>query len=62
MLSQFDFDIFLNGAAIESAQLLTGLIGYMTISRLKRRIVACVSFTIITVISIVLIFIWDQNQ
>jgi hypothetical protein len=62
MLNQFNFDIFLNGAAIESAQIFAGIFGYLTIYRLPRRLEGCVSFAVIMLCSVVLIFIWDQDE
>ena len=62
MLSQFHFDIFLSGASIESAQVFAAVFGYFTIYRLPRRTEGGVSFFIIMCCSIVLIFIWDQNE
>ena len=61
MLSQFHFDIFISGASIESAQIFAAVFGFFTIYRLPRRIEGGVSFFIIMICSIVLIFIWDQN-
>jgi hypothetical protein len=61
MLNQFNFDIFINGAAIESAQIFAGVLGYFTIYKLPRKIAGIVSFTAITGFSIILIFVWDQN-
>ena len=61
MLSQFNFNIFLNGAAIESAQLFAGIIGLLTIYRIPRRMAGSISFSIIVVCSLVLIFVWDQS-
>jgi hypothetical protein len=62
MLNQFNFNIFINGAAIESAQIFAGFLGYFTIYRVPRRTMACVSFAIIMACSTVLIFIWDQDE
>jgi hypothetical protein len=62
MLNQFHFNIFLNGAVIESAQLFVFFIGYFTIQRVPRRVYGMVSFTIITGCSIVLCFIWNQHE
>lgn len=62
MLNQFDFNIYVNGVSIESAQIFVGIIGVLTIYRLKRRVLAMVSFGIIMACSIVLIFTWNQDQ
>jgi len=62
MLDQFDFNIFINGGAIESAQIFVGFIGYFTIGKMPRRIYGVVSFGIIAACSIALIFIWDQDN
>ena len=61
MLGQFNFNIFLNGAAIESAQLFAAIIGVLTIYKIPRRMAGSVSFSIIVICSLILIFVWDQN-
>ena len=62
MLDQFDFNIFINGAAIDSSQIFAGVFGYLTITKLKRRVSGGISFGIITACALVLVFIWDQDQ
>ena len=62
MLDQFDFNIFVNGGAIESAQVFVGFIGFFTIYRVPRRWYGVVSFGIIGACSTALIFIWDQDS
>ena len=61
MLSHFDFDIFLNGAAIESAQVISTIFGWFTVYKHPRRLSGAVCFFIIMICSAVLTFIWDQN-
>ena len=62
MLNQFKFNIFLNGTVIQSAQVFAGVIGFFTIMKFKRRTTGVVSYIIILVCSVVLIFIWDQDE
>ena len=62
MLNQFHFNIFLNGVAIESAQVFAAIFGYLTIMKIPRRVSGCVSFGIIMLCSFILIFIWDQDE
>ena len=62
MLNQFNFDIFLNGASIESAQVFAGVLGYFTIYKVPRRLAGCASLLVIMGCSTVLIFIWDQDN
>ena len=61
MLGQFNFNIYVNGLVIESAQVFAGLIPFFTIYKIPRRWEGVVSFGIICACSIVLIFVWDQN-
>ena len=62
MLNQFNLGIYLSGASIESAQVFAGILGYLIISKVKRRKEGMISFSIIAICSLTLIFIWDQNQ
>ena len=62
LLGQFNFGIFINGAAIQSAQVFAAIFGYFTIYKLPRRLEGGVSNLILMICSIVLIFIWDQDQ
>ena len=62
MLDQFDFDIFVNGVAVQSSQVLAGLFGLLTITKIPRRVSGCVSFGFIAVCAGVLIFVWDQDS
>ena len=62
MLNQFHFNIFLNGVAIESAQVFAAVFGYMTIMKIPRRTSGCVSFAIVMLCSFILIFVWHQDE
>ena len=62
MLNQFNFDIYINGVAIESAQMIAAIIGYIFVLKWPRRLSNCISFLVIMISSIVLIFIWDQEE
>lgn len=61
MLNQFDFDIFMNGAAIESAQVISMIFGWLTVYKQPRRLSGGICFFVIMICSLVLTFIWDQN-
>jgi len=61
MLNQFDFNVFVSGSVIEASQILVSIFGYLAIYRVPRRISGMISFTIIMICSIILVFIWDQN-
>jgi hypothetical protein len=51
----------MNGAAIESAQVISTVFGWLTVYKQPRRLSGGICFFIIMVCSIVLTFIWDQN-
>lgn len=61
MLNQFNFNIYISGLSLGSANLLAGIGAYLAISRFNRRQTGCISFTIIMLCSIILVFIWDQD-
>jgi hypothetical protein len=61
MLSQFNFNVFVSGSVIEASQILVSIFGYLSIYKIPRRLSGMVSFTIIMVCSIILVFIWDQS-
>lgn len=61
MLNQFNFNVFVSGAVIESASVMVGIFGYFTIYKIPRRMSGMVSFGIIVACSIVLIFVWNQD-
>jgi len=61
MLNRFNFSIYVNGLAIESAQIFAGLIPYFTIYKAPRRLEGMISFGVILICSLVLTFVWDQN-
>ena len=62
MLADFDFSIFINGLVIGLASAVSYIFSYFAITRAYRKVVAIVSFSIILVLSFVLIFIWDSNS
>ena len=61
MLNQFHFNIFVNGTVVQSSQIFASIFGYLTITKIPRRVSGCVSFTIITLCAIILVKIWDQG-
>ena len=62
MLAQFNLNIFINGLVIQSSQILASVASFFMISRCPRKVVTYVVFTIILLISTLLIFIWDQDK
>lgn len=62
MLSQFKFSIFINGLVIQSSQILASLLTVFVIHRFPRKRFNSFSYGVVTVCSLVLVFIWDQNK
>ena len=62
MLDQFHFSIFINGCVIQSAQIFASVASCFLIYKFKRRLYGMVSLTLIMVSSLILVFIWDQNN
>ena len=62
MLDQFKFSIYINGIVVQSSQIIASIVVCFLVNRVKRKIYAYVSFAVIMICSIVLIFIWDQNN
>ena len=62
MLADFQFSIFLNGAVIGSASAVSYIFSYFTVSHIKRKTMAVISFGVIFIVSFVLIFVWDPNS
>ena len=62
MLADFEFSIFINGIVIGSASAISYFFSYFAVTRVARKTMGLVSFTIILILSFVLIFIWDSND
>jgi len=62
MLDQFDFSIFINGCAVQSAQIFASIASLFLIPRFKRRLYGMTSLTLIMLSCLTLVFIWDQNK
>ena len=62
MLDQFKFSIYINGLVVQSSQIISSIIICFLVYRVKRKVYAYISFAVIMVSSIALVFIWDQNN
>ena len=62
MLDQFKFSIFINGLVIQSSLILASLLTSFLVYRFKRRIFNMVSYSVVMICALVLVFIWDQNK
>ena len=62
LLSEFHFDIFINGLVIQSSQILAYILACFIVSKIKRKTIAYVCFFITFLSSFLLIFVWDQNS
>jgi hypothetical protein len=62
MLSSFNFDIYVNGLALASSQVLANFTNVFLISRFKRRFLffACLGCLLLS--SLILFLLWDQNS
>lgn len=61
MLSEFDFDFFINGLAIGFSQLIAYVATYFIVERARRRLLANICFGVALACSGALIFLWDQT-
>jgi hypothetical protein len=62
MLSSFHFDIYINGFALASSQVLANFTAAFVISRFKRKLLCFACFGCTLMSSVALIFLWDQNE
>jgi hypothetical protein len=61
MLSEFDFDFFINGLAIGVSQLIAYVATFFIVERARRRLLANICFGVALACSGTLIFLWDQG-
>ena len=62
MLDQFKFSIFINGLVIQSSLILASLLSALVVFRFKRKIFNSVSYGVVMLCALGLVFIWDQNK
>ena len=62
MLDQFKFSIYINGLVVQSSQIIASIVICFLVYRVKRKVYAYISFAVIMVSSIALVFVWDQNN
>lgn len=61
MIAQLDLDIFASGLIIGSSSLVAYPFCYFAITRVKRKVMALLSFGLVFVFSLVLVFIWHPQ-
>lgn len=62
MLSQFDFDFFINGLAIGISQLTAYIGTFFIVERARRKLLANVCFGVTFACAFILFFVWDQGS
>ena len=62
MLDKFDLGIFINGIALGFSELIACPAAYLLINRVGRRIIAYLCYAITLLCSLILLFLWDQDN
>ena len=62
MLDRFKFSIYINGIVVQSAQIGACILSCLVIQKMPRKIFAYISLGVLFACSVVLTFIWDQNN
>ena len=62
MLDRFNMSIYINGIVVQTAPIASLISSYLIINRFPRRTISTVFFIILSLCSIVLIVIWDQDK
>lgn len=62
MLSEFDFDFFINGLAIGVSQLIAYIGTFFIVERARRKLLANICFGVTFICAFTLIFVWDQGS
>jgi hypothetical protein len=61
MLADLDFSIYINGVVLGSAFTGSFIFSYLIITRLGRKTISLITFSIIFVLSFILIFVWSPK-
>ena len=62
MLDQFKFSIFINGLVIQSSLIIASIVTTFFVYRVPRKKFNSISYILVGICAVVLIFVWDQNK
>jgi hypothetical protein len=62
MLADLDFIIYINGVVLGSAYTVSVVFSYYIVSRVGRKTTGVLSFSVIFVLSLILVFLWRPKE